>query len=311
MEYKDYYQILGVPREASSDEIKKAYRKLARKFHPDVSKEKNAEEKFKELGEAYDVLQDPKKREAYDRLGSQWKEGEQFRPPPDWESAFGGGFNFNQGGQQGADFSDFFSNLFGGGGGFRQSGRTGRRAHAAMRGEDIRAKLQISLEDAYQGATRELSLSSGPGQALKTLRVTIPKGILPGQQIRLAGQGSPGWEGGPAGDLYIEVEYAPNSLFKHDKANVTLNVPLTPWEAALGTTLSVPTLGGKVEVKIPPGSQSGKKLRLKGKGIPAKVPGDQYLVLEIMTPPAESETSKMFYQEMASKLPFNPREGWS
>lgn len=311
MEYKDYYQILGVPREASSDEIKKAYRKLARKFHPDVSKEKNAEEKFKELGEAYDVLQDPKKREAYDRLGSQWKEGEQFRPPPDWESAFGGGFNFNQGAQQGADFSDFFSNLFGGGGGFHQSGRTGRRAHAAMRGEDIRAKLQISLEDAYQGATRELSLSGSPGQALKTLRVTIPKGILPGQQIRLAGQGSPGWEGGPAGDLYIEVEYAPNSLFKHDKANVTLNVPLTPWEAALGTTLSVPTLGGKVEVKIPPGSQSGKKLRLKGKGIPAKVPGDQYLVLEIMTPPAESEASKMFYQEMASKLPFNPREGWS
>lgn len=315
MEYKDYYQILGVGRDASAEDIKKAYRRLARKYHPDVSKEKNAEEKFKEVGEAYDVLQDPKKREAYDRLGSQWQSGQDFTPPPGWESSYEGFGGFQGGGAGGgADFSDFFANLFGGGaaaGGspFGRAGRHGRQH--AMRGEDIRARLGITLEDAYHGTSREVTLStSSQSQPMKTLRVKIPKGILSGQQIRLAGQGGPGFNGGPAGDLFIEVEYEPNRLFTVNKADVYLKVPITPWEAALGVSLSVPTLGGHVDVKIPPNSQTGKKLRLKGRGIPSKTPGDQYLSLEIMTPPAETEAAKSVYQTMATQLPYNPREDW-
>ncbi|MBI5448433.1 MAG: DnaJ domain-containing protein [Gammaproteobacteria bacterium] len=305
MKYKDYYQILGVNRDASAEDIKKAYRRLARKYHPDVSKEKEAEERFKEVGEAYDVLQDAKKREAYDRLGNQWQAGEQFTPPPGWqnETGFGGGAQVDP-----EAFSDFFSQLFGGGSPFRQQGH--RRRSAASRGEDIHARLDISLEDAFGGATRELTLK-GATHELKTLRVKIPKGVMSGQQIRLSGQGEPGIHGGPAGDLYIEVNYAPHPLFRvENKVDLYLTVPLTPWEAALGATLSVPTLGGSVDVKIPENIQSGKKLRLKGRGIPAKTPGDQYLVLEIMIPPAQNESARAFYQKMATELPFNPRQGW-
>ena len=310
MEYKDYYQVLGVARDASQEEIKKFYRRLARKYHPDVSKEKDAEECFKAVGEAYDVLSDPKKREAYDRLGSNWKAGESFTPPPGWE--FEGGFQGSEQGsfstEEASAFSDFFSSLFGGSG-FQQAGQHRRHYNASIKGEDIHAHLTISLEEAFQGSSKELSLSLPRSQAVKTLRVKIPKGVLPGQQIRLAGQGTSGL-GGQPGDLYIEVEYAPHSLFTADKADIYLRVPLTPWEAALGTILSVPTLGGKVEVKIPANSQTGKKLRLKGRGIPAKTPGDQYLTLEIMTPPAHDEAAKTIYKNMQTSLPFNPREEW-
>lgn len=309
MEYKDYYNILGVARDATAEDIKKAYRRLARKYHPDVSKEKDAEERFKAVGEAYDVLSDPKKREAYDQLGNQWQAGEQFTPPPGWqyETGFGGGGEgFAQGDPEA--FSDFFSQLFGGGG-FQH-----RRSHARgpMRGEDIHARLNISLEEAFHGGMKDVTLTtSSNGHAAKTLRVKIPKGVLPGQQIRLAGQGGTGFHGGPAGDLYIEIEYAPHPLFTVDnKADIFLKVPITPWEAALGATISVPTLGGHVEVKIPADSQTGKKLRLKGRGIPAKTPGDQYLLLEIMTPPAHAEAAQALYKKMAAELPFNPRQGW-
>lgn len=317
MEYKDYYKILGLERGASKDDVKKAYRKLARKYHPDVSKEKDAEERFKEVGEAYDVLSDEKKREAYDRLGSNWQSGEQFTPPPGWQYAGAGG---QEGGYSQVDpeaFGDFFSSLFGGGGagfdfGRSQQHRAHRQAHP-MRGEDVHARVNISLEEAYHGGTKELSLTQGDGTAFKTLRVKIPKGILPGQQIRLAGQGAPGHRGGPAGDLFIQVEYAPHHLFTVDKSDVYLKVPITPWEAALGASISAPTLGGRVDVKIPAGSQSGKKLRLKERGIPAKTPGDQYLLLEIMTPPAQNDEARALYEKMAATIPFNPRQdvrGW-
>ncbi len=304
MEYKDYYQILGLKRDASAEEIKKAYRRLARKYHPDVSKEKNAEERFKEVGEAYEVLHDPKKREAYDRLGSQWQSGQTFTPPPDW------GFNADRGeggfaqGDTSA-FNDFFSSLFGGGRPFQAHAH--RHRHTPQRGEDIHAQLNIALEEAFSGATKALTLNIPPDG--KTLRVKIPKGILPGQQIRLSGQGAPG-VGAEPGDLYIEVAYLPHALFKTDKADLYLKVPITPWEAALGATIAVPTLDGKVDVRIPANSQTGKKLRLKGKGMPAKVLGDQYLVLEIMTPPANDDAAQTVYKNMASSLPFNPREGW-
>ncbi|EKD74692.1 MAG: hypothetical protein ACD_44C00360G0007 [uncultured bacterium] len=312
MEYKDYYKILDVERGASLEEIKKSYRRLARKYHPDVSKEKNTEEKFKDVGEAYDVLQDPKKREAYDRLGNQWKAGEQFTPPPGWQFENGfSGANFSEG--EASAFSDFFASLFGGGVPFEFSSRrahTHQRQRPPMRGQDIHTKLTVTLEDVFQGATKELSLAL-PGQVSpKTLRVKIPKGILEGQQIRLAGQGASAYQGGQAGDLFIEVTYAPHSLFNIEKSDIYLKTPITPWEAALGASISVPTLGGQVEVKIPAGTQSGQKLRLKGRGIPSKTLGDQYLLLEIMTPPANTEEIKQFYKTMETTLPFDPRKGW-
>jgi curved DNA-binding protein len=255
MEFKDYYKTLGLARDASQDDIKRAYRKLARKYHPDVSKEPNAEARFKEVGEAYEVLKDPEKRKAYDQFGANWKEGQDFRPPPGWEPGFsfsGGGFT-NEG-----DFSDFFESLFG-------QARGRRRGGFRTRGEDQVARINISLEDAYNGATQSISLNV-PEQApdgsvvanTRTLNVRIPKGITEGQRIRLAGQGSPGLGGGPAGDLYLEVGFRPHRHFHADKRDIFLDLPITPWEAALGQTVTVPTLGGSVELRIPAGSQSGR-----------------------------------------------------
>ncbi|MCX8049863.1 MAG: DnaJ domain-containing protein [Methylohalobius sp.] len=307
MEFKDYYQILGVPRSADPEEIKRAYRKLARKYHPDVSKEPNAEEKFKEINEAYEVLKDPEKRKAYDALGSRWRAGEGFRPPPDWEERFG----FRRGEYAGAgfsNFSEFFEALFGG---FRPQGPGFR-----VRGEDMHATVYVDLEEARHGAVQNITLhvpqrdlaSGRLVEKPKQLKVHIPAGILAGQKIRLAGQGAPGLGGGPAGDLYLEVQFKPHRWFRAEGKDVYLDLPITPWEAALGAKIQIPSIDGKVEIKIPPGSQSDQKLRLRGKGL-GSPPGDQYVVLKIHTPPADTEAKKRFYQEMAAHMPMNPRQG--
>lgn len=293
MQYKDYYKILGVNRDAKPEEIKTAYRKLARKYHPDVSKEPNAEERFKEVAEAYEVLKDPQKRTSYDQLGANWQGGQEFKPPPGWQT----NTQF-----EGGDFSDFFEAFFGG----RSRSPFGQqrtRAPFRQRGEDIQARITIRLEDAYQGASTTVQLPTG-----QTLRIKIPLGITAGQHIRLSGQGEPGMNGGPKGDLLLEVEFQPHPFFQITGTDIHLTLPITPWEAALGATVQVPTLGGKVDLKIPAGSQSGQKLRLKGRGLPAKTPGDQYLTLQIMTPKASTPAAQALYQQMAEQLPFNPRE---
>lgn len=312
MEYKDYYRIMGLERSATQDEIKRAYRKLARKYHPDVSKEPNAEARFKELGEAYEVLKDPEKRAAYDQLGANWKAGQEFHPPPDWEQ----GFEFHNGGFTGAGaapFSDFFESLFGHGG--FAGGFTGRRQHEFhARGENTHAKVLIDLQDAYHGTTRPLTLrhtelgqDDRPQIKSRTLNVHIPKGIHQGQQIRLAKQGSPGMGKGEAGDLYLEIEFRPHPFFHVEGKNVFLDLPVTPWEAALGAAVKVPTPTGTVELKIPENSTGGRKLRLKGRGIPAKQAGDLYVVLQIRLPQVKSEKAKNAYLEFEKELNFNPR----
>ncbi len=325
MEYRDYYKILGVERGVSADALKGAYRRLARKFHPDVSKEANAEARFKEVQEAYEVLKDPEKRAAYDQLGADWKSGEQFRPPPDWGSGYefsggprgaGRGRGSRRAGNGGpeefsqADFSDFFSSLFGGGspfggGGFAEGARASRDHHA---------RVDIELEEAFRGATRTLELRRPEGGAdgrvelrNHTVRVTIPAGVTEGQLIRLAGQGAPAAGGAPAGDLYLEAHILPNARFALDGRDVTLTLPLAPWEAALGAAVTVPTLGGPVQMQIPAGAQAGQKLRLRGRGLPGTPPGDEYVQLKIVLPPANSAEAKAVYEDMRSKLAFNPR----
>lgn len=299
MEYKDYYKILGVDRKASADEIKRAYRKLARQYHPDKNTAANAEDRFKEVSEAYEVLSEPEKRQAYDQLGPNWKSGQQFRPPPGW--------NFNTGGARGAEaggFSDFFSTLFGGndfggfGGadGFSQSGFGGGFG-GAQRPSASRANLTISLEDSYNGANRKLSLSDG-----RTLQVKIPKGIVSGKTMRLSGQGAGG------NDLLLEISIAPHRRYELDGKNVIVTVPLAPWEAALGGKISVPTLGGEVQMNLPAGTQSGQKLRLKGRGLPGSPAGDQFVRLEIRNPSADNPEQRLAFEELASAFPeFNPR----
>lgn len=304
MKFKDYYEVLGVERDASPEVIKRAYRRLARKYHPDVSKEPDAEERFKELGEAYDVLRDKDRRATYDNLGRGYHAGDEFSPPPGWERRFefGGGFSGEK-----FDFSDFLEGLFGRGaapgdpfgGPFRD---------ARARGGDERARIVITLEEAFHGCERSLSLTGGgPRRNARTLKVKIPAGIQEGQQIRLAGQGQAG-SAGRSGDLLLQVEFAPHALFRADGKDIHMHLPITPWEAALGATLKVPTLGRKVDVKVPAGSQSGRKLRLKGKGLGGAKAGDQYVTLQIMTPPANEQSEKAFYQSMADRFKFNPRK---
>ena len=312
MEFKNYYEVLGVERNASQAEIKRAYRKKARKYHPDVSKETDAEEHFKEVGEAYEVLKDPEKRASYDQLGDNWKEGQDFRPPPDWNQ----GFEFHGGGFTQADasqFSDFFESLFGDG---FSAQDPSRGAHANMRGEDSHAKVLIELEDAYLGATRTLTLrhtelgpDGRPQLKNRTLNVRIPKGVHQGQHIRLAGQGGAGFGKGGAGDLYLEIEFRAHGHYRAEGRDVYLDLPLAPWESTLGARVKVPTPDGTVELKIPPDSKSGNKMRLKGRGIPGKPAGDLYVVLQVVLPPADSEQAKALYREMEQKLAFNPRAG--
>jgi curved DNA-binding protein len=336
VEYKDYYKILGVDRDAGADEIKRAYRKLARKYHPDVSKEPNAESRFKEVNEANEVLKDPEKRAQYDALGNGYRAGDEFRPPP----GYGGGARPGAGGpgmggawqraermspEEAAQFSDFFSSIFGdlggragraGGGGMGGDGGVGARAGGfASRGSDQTARVRISLEDAYRGVTRQLSLEVPEIDAqgrisakTRTLNVRIPAGVTEGQQIRLAGQAGGGVGGGDAGDLYLQVEFEPHSLYRPEGRDVHLELPLAPWEAALGATVSVPTLGGKVSLKIPPGSQSGQRMRLKGRGLPGKTPGDAFVQLEIVNPPATDAAAREAFEAFSRRFPaFDPR----
>lgn len=308
MEYKDYYKIMGVARDASQDEIKRAYRKLARKYHPDVSKAPDAEERFKELGEAYEVLKDPEKRAAYDQLGANWQSGQDFRPPPDWDQ----GFEFHGGGQPRGDasqFSDFFESLFGQG---NLGGFGGRSVHA--HGKDAHARVQIDLEDAYRGAERAISLrhteldtQGRPQLKERTLKVRIPKGVRAGQQIRLAGQGDPGLGRGEPGDLYLQIEFKPHTRYRVEGRDVFLDLPVAPWEAALGGKVRAPTPDGPVELSIPSGSSSGRRLRLKGRGIPGKPPGDFYVVVDIVAPPAHNEAVRTAYRELERQTDFNPR----
>lgn len=312
MEYKDYYKILGVDRNASQEQIKQAYRKVARKYHPDVSKEANAEAKFKDAGEAYEVLKDPEKRAAYDQFGANWREGQNFEPPPNWDA----GFEFRGAGYTGGDasqFSDFFESLFG-------RAHTGgqRRQTFRMQGEDQHAKILITLADSYRGTQKTLTLTrpvvDANGHVTVSphrLHVAIPKGIIEGQRIRLEGQGMPGYGGSPAGDLYLEIAFEEDRLFHAEKRDVHLTLPVAPWEAALGASLTVPTLGGNVQLKIPAGSQSGKKLRLKGKGLSTgSHQGDQIVTLRIVIPEATTEEQRTLYATMAKMMPFNPRAEW-
>lgn len=314
MEFKDYYQTLGVSRDATAEEIKKAFRRLARKYHPDVSKETGAEHKMKEVNEAYAVLSDPEKRAAYDQLGQGrgFQTGSDFQPPPGWDAGFefsGRGFS----GAQTADFSDFFAELFG-----RQMGGMGggsRQTHRRMRGEDHHAKIMLDLEDTYHGTIRGLTLRipklDNQGRTVlteHTLDVRIPKGVYAGQVIRLAGQGGPGHAGEPAGDLFLEVQFKPHHRYRIENKDVYATLPVAPWEAALGATIKIPVPDGLVEVRVPENSQTGRKLRLKGRGIPAATPGDLYLVLEVVLPPATTAKAREFYQTMARELAFNPRQ---
>ena len=292
MQFKDYYETLGVARNASPDDVKRAYRRLARKFHPDVSTHANAESRFKEVGEAYEVLKDPEKRAAYDRFGKDWKHGQEFRPPPGWEQQFKfdpGGFSSTSG------FSEFFETLFG------RQGVHPSRGPMRVKGGDRSARVEISLEDAFRGATRKIVLGG------RTLSVRIPEGITDGQRIRLGGQGNAGAGGGPTGDLLLTVSHAPHPLFRTEGRSVHVKLPIAPWEAALGATIAVPTLGGKVDLKIPRGSGGGQILRLKGRGLPGRPNGDQYVALEVVAPPADTPEAESLYRRMAESMAFDPR----
>ncbi|HYF48646.1 MAG TPA: DnaJ C-terminal domain-containing protein, partial [Planctomycetota bacterium] len=313
----DYYSILGVQRTASQDEIKAAYRKLARQYHPDVNKAKDAEEKFKELSEAYEVLRDPEKRKQYDLLGSNWRNGQDFQPPPGWEP-FG-----KRGGGGASDFSDFFESIFGGlgaGGGFSHFGDydyRGRRSRDVA-GEDQEARVRIPLEDAYHGAERNITLNirgsdeyGTPTRDSRTLKVRIPPGVTNGQRIRLAGQGGAGRGKGHAGDLYLVVELEPHPKFRVGGRDLFMDLPIAPWEAALGTTIVVPTLGGDVHLTIPAGASSGQKLRLRGKGLPHReAPGDLYAEIRIVSPKSLTKKEREAWEELQKISKFDPREDW-
>lgn len=319
MKYKDYYETLGVARGATQDDIKQSYRKLARKYHPDVSKMVDAEARFKEINEANEVLKDPQKRAAYDQVGSNWKAGQEFSPPPNWDAGFefrggqgrpsGAGASF--GGGEGFDASDFFESLFG----RRGAASAGPRRRASVQGEDHHAKVLIDLEDSYRGAERTISLrapvETPDGRVAlqeRTLDVHIPKGIRPGQHLRLAKQGAAGAGGGTPGDLYLEIEFNPHRIFSVEGADVSVDLPLSPWEAALGATVDVTTPEGTVQLTIPKGSQAGRKLRLKGRGLPGKNPGDLYAVLAIALPKADTEAARAAYEALAKTFSgFDPR----
>jgi curved DNA-binding protein len=311
VEFKDYYKVMGVARDATETQIKQAYRKLARKYHPDVSKEKDAEARFKEVGEAYEVLKSPEKRAAYDQLGQGHPAGQDFRPPPDW----GAGFEFSGAGAGGAGdaaYSDFFESLFGAQ--TRSGSGNGRGAFHPGRGEDHHAKVLLDLDATLRGGARQLTLRvpeiDAEGRLIskeRVLNVQVPKGILAGQHIRLAGQGARAHGEGTPGDLFIEVEFQPHPLYRADGRDLYLDLPVAPWEAALGATVKTPTPAGAVELKIPAGSHAGGKLRLKGRGIPAAAPGDLYVVLQIALPAAGDEKAKAAYAALAAALPFNPR----
>ena len=306
MQFKDYYAALGVKREATPDEVKRAYRKLARKYHPDVSKESDAEARFKEVAEAYEALKDPERRAAYDEVGRRWSgHGADRPPPPGWDA----GFEFSEHAFAGdaADHSDFFDALFG-------RGRRGARHGAPAHGQDHHAKVLVEVEDAYHGATRSIGLQMpalGEDGRIslheRQLELRIPKGIRAGQQLRLPAQGGAGFDGGPAGDLYLEVDFRPHPRYRVDGRDVFFNLPLAPWEAALGASVSVATPDGQLELRVPVGSKAGGKLRLKGRGLPSQPPGDLYAALSIALPAADSAAREAAYREFARAFEFDPR----
>src|ERR1043166_6488934 len=350
VEFRDYYKVLGVPRTASDDEIRKAFRKLARKYHPDVAKDKKtAEEKFKEINEAYEVLGDPEKRKKYDALGENWKQGADFRPPPGWEQQFGGGFRGAQPGRGedggfefhfgGTGFSDFFESLFGGmRGGEPSGGRRGRvsaedYAEAfSQRGRDVQADIMVTLEEAFRGSTRQVSLRravicdrckgqghdgkgecpqcGGRGQVERTesFKVKIPAGVHEGQHLRLGSQGERGVGGGPAGDLFLRVRFAQHPDYRIEDNDLYYTLEIAPWEAVLGTNVSVVLLAGRVNLKIPPGTQSGRKLRLRGKGMPGRVggQGDLYVVIQVQVPEEVNERERALWERLRQESNFNP-----
>jgi curved DNA-binding protein len=296
MKYKDYYKILGVARGASEDEIKKAYRKLARKYHPDVSKEANAKEKFQEVSEAYETLRDKEKRAAYDSLGS-YRPGQDFRPPPDWFDRFGAGQAEDL---REVDLSDLFESM-GIFGRARRAGSGGRTVQ--FPGEDYEVAVRLSLEEAYRGAERELQIGS------RTIRTRIPRGATDGQRLRLRGKGGPGVHGGPPGDLYLHIALDPHPLYRVSGHDLDIEVPVAPWEAALGAEIEIPTLEGKVSMKVPPGAKGGQKFRLAGKGLPKPNggAGDLYAVLNIVVSDTLSERERKLYEELREASRFNPR----
>jgi len=313
MKYKDYYEILGVKRDASADDIRKAYRKLAQKYHPDVTKDPAGEEKFKEVGEAYQTLKDPEKRKAYDELGSSFASGQEFRPPPGWEQRFreapGGGsqsFSFDD-----LDLSDLFESLSRG-----RRGGGGQRTPRPMRGPDFEVAVQLTLEDAIRGTQVELHVAlpeydeHGAVHAVeKTIKARIPKGATDGQRLRLRGQGGKGMNGGANGDLYLDITLRPHALFRADGHDLYLDVPLAPWEAALGASVQIPTPDGNVNLKIPAGTTAGRKLRLGGKGLPRPEgsPGDLYAVAQIVNPTVLTDRERELYRELAQASRFDPR----
>jgi len=330
VEYKDYYKLLGVAKSATQDEISKAFKKLARKHHPDLNQnDPGAEKKFKECNEAYEVLKDPEKRRLYDSLGANWQHGQNFQRPPGFENA-----NYNFGGPGGQQFdagafSDFFETMFGGAGGGRGRferggpfsdmggfGGAGGYSRGPARGSDVNASLDLTLEEAYRGGAKTISLQEqtigpdgSPRLGTKTLSVNIPAGVREGAKIRLAGQGNPGRAGGRAGDLYLKIRILPHALFKLEEQNVILDLPLAPWEAALGAKVRVPTLDGAVELGIPPGSSSGRKLRLAGKGLGGQGKrGDQLVRIMVQAPPGATDEQRELWEKLAASFPdFTPR----
>ena len=314
MQFQDYYATLGVARDATADEIKKAFRKLARKYHPDVSKEPDAEQRMKAVNEAYSVLSDAEKRAAYDRLGEGFRPGEEFRPPPGWD----GGFEFSRHAFSPGDaagFSDFFAELFGrGGSAFAGDGARGGRH--AFRGEDHLAKIYLDIEDSFHGPTREITLRAPHFDAqgrlamqTRTLKLRIPQGVRESQVIRLAGQGNPGAGGGAAGDLLLEVHFNPHPRLSTVGRDLRCPLALAPWEAALGAVVPVTLPGGETKVRIPAGARGGSQLRVRGRGLPGEPPGDLLLELQIVLPPADTPRAREIYETMARELPFDPRRG--
>lgn len=318
VEYKDYYKLLGVSKSASQEDISKAFKKLARKCHPDLNPgDATAEARFKEANEAYEVLKDPQKRKMYDQLGPNWQHGQNFQPPPGFENMhFGGGGGFDPGG-----FSDFFETIFGagGGGGFRQGGfqdMGGGYGRRPRRGGDAEASLELTLEEAFRGGPKTVTvqeqvagLGGMPTLRSKNLEVKIPAGVKDGARIRLGGQGNPGASGGPAGDLYLRIRIQPHPRFKVDGDNVVIDLHLTPWEAALGATVNVPTLERDVELSVPPGVSSGQKLRIRGRGLGSKGKcGDQLVRIMIKTPKGLTDDERALWEQLAAASTFSPRD---
>ena len=313
MQFKDYYKIMEVDESASEAEIKKAYRRLARKYHPDVSKEEEAEQKFKDLGEAYEVLKDKEKRQEYDqlrKLGASGQGGE-FQPPPGWESAM----HFTDTGD--GDYSDFFESIFGRSGGFHREYQQGRARSFDMRGEDVHTDLPLFLEEVFTDTEKTLQLQIPMvderglvTHSTKKLKVKIPAGTSEGQQLRLRGQGAPGIGAGGPGDLIVTVKLVSHPLYSVEGRNISIVLPLTPWEAALGTRLNIPTPAGKLKLTVPADTQAGARLRLKEKGLPGALPGDFFAVVKIVMPEKSTQQSQDLFRKLAEEVPFNPRQNW-